>query len=116
MHKLTTSKLDSLKNDFEALKEENQTMKDTENELKQAKTKLTKVEEECQQSSEYKKKYELTKSICLELEDQVKEYEVVIEKLEKMQKTLKESNRGSEWSVTKLLRTNFLLQVENPDF
>jgi len=91
-HKLTTSKLESLKKDFQAIKEENQTMKDAENELKQAKTKLTKAEEESQKSSEFKKKYELTKSICLELEDQVKEYEVVIEKLEKMQQTLKESN------------------------
>ena len=53
---------------------------------------MTKAEEESQKSSEFKKKYELTKSICLELEDQVKEYEVVIEKLEKMQQTLKESN------------------------
>ena len=34
-HKLTTSKLESLKKDFEVLKEENQSMKDTEFELKQ---------------------------------------------------------------------------------
>jgi hypothetical protein len=81
-----------LKKDFEALKEENKTMKDAETELKQAKSKLNRVEEECQKSSDFKKKYELTKNICLELEDQVKEYDVVIEKLEKMQKTLKESN------------------------
>lgn len=91
-HKLTTSKLESLKKDFEVLKEENQSMKDTEFELKQAQKKLTKAEEECQKSSDYKKKYELTKDLCLELESQIKEYEIVIERMEKVQQKLKESN------------------------
>jgi len=91
-HKLTTSKLESLKKDFEVLKEENQSMKDAEFELKQAQKKLTKAEEECQKSFDYKKKYELTKDLCLELESQIKEYEIVIERMEKVQQKLKESN------------------------
>ena len=91
-HKLTTSRLDSLRKDMAAIKEENQNMHDAENELKKTKSKLIKVEEQCQVSTEYKKKYDVTKSICLELEDQVKEYELVIEKLENMQQKLKESN------------------------
>lgn len=91
-HKLTTSKLESLKKDFEVLKEDNQSMKDAEFELKQAQKKLTKAEEECQKSFDYKKKYELTKDLCLELESQIKEYEIVIERMEKVQQKLKESN------------------------
>jgi len=91
-HKLTTSKLESLKKDFEVLKEENQSMKDAEFELKQAQKKLTKAEEECQKSFDYKKKSELTKALCLELESQIKEYEIVIERMEKVQQKLKESN------------------------
>jgi hypothetical protein len=57
-----------------------------------AQKKLTKAEEECQKSSDYKKKYELTKDLCLELESQIKEYEIVIERMEKVQQKLKESN------------------------
>jgi len=91
-HKLTTSKLESLKKDFEVLKEENQSMKDAEFELKQAQKKLTKAEEECQKSFDYKKKYDLTKDLCIELESQIKEYEIVIERMEKVQQKLKESN------------------------
>ena len=75
-----------------------------------AQKKLTKAEEECQKSSDYKKKCELTKDLCLELESQIKEYEVVIERMEKVQQKLKESNEDlktkADTSGSELIKVN----------
>ena len=75
-----------------------------------AQKKLTKAEEECQKSSDYKKKCELTKDLCIELESQIKEYEVVIERMEKVQQKLKESNEDlktkADTSGSELIKVN----------
>ena len=75
-----------------------------------AQKKLTKAEEECQKSFDYKKKSELTKALCLELESQIKEYEIVIERMEKVQQKLKESNEDlktkADTSGSDLIKVN----------
>ena len=85
-----TSKVDNLKKEVHELKKEVCDSKNLDNALREAKEKVTKLEKVSDKSSEYQKNYEMTKNICLELEDQIKEYEVVIDKLEKMQEKHKE--------------------------
>lgn len=86
------SRVDSLRKELNELKSESRSNRELERELERLKEKLSKCEKDTEKSSEYKKNYDLTKNICLELEDQVKQYEVVIEKLEKSQEKLQKSN------------------------
>lgn len=87
------NRIESLRKEIKEYKDENETFKDAESELKKTKERLNSVLESSQESADFKKKYELTKNICLELEDQVKEFELVIEKLEQNQDKLKASNQ-----------------------
>ena len=85
-----TSKVDNLKKELRELKKEVCDSKNLDDALREAREKVTKLEKASDKSSEFQKNYEMTKNICLELEDQIKEYEVVIDKLEKMQEKHKE--------------------------
>ena len=104
-----TSKVDNLRKEIIELKKEVSDNRNLDEELKQAKSKVSNLEKISDKSVEYQKNYEITKNICLELEDQIKEYEMVIEKLEKMQEKHKESNeelkKRADENASELIKT-----------
>ena len=103
------SRLESARKELDALKSELSENKDLDKEMTKLKDKLSKAEKESEDCGEYKKKYELTKNICLEIEEQVKQYEMVIEKLEDTQDKLKKSNdelkEKSDDNASELIKT-----------
>ena len=48
--------------------------KDADKEVSKLKTQLAKAEKDGENCNDFRKKYELTKNICLEIEEQVKQY------------------------------------------
>merc|ERR1711902_25162 len=90
------SRLDSVRKELEEVKAEAKDSKDLDKEVTRLKEKLSSAEKNGEECQDYKKKYELTKSICLEIEEQVKQYEKVIEKLEETQEKLKKSNEDTK--------------------
>ena len=103
------SRLDSVRKELEEVKAEAKDSKDLDKEVTRLKEKLSSAEKKGEECQDYKKKYELTKSICLEIEEQVKQYEKVIEKLEDTQEKLKKSNedtkKKADDSAAELIKT-----------
>jgi len=104
-----SAKVENLKKEVVELKKEVGDNRNLEEELKRNKSKVSSLEKISDKSEEYQKNYEITKNICLELEDQIKEYEVVIDKLEKMQEKHKETNeelkKKADENATELIKT-----------
>ena len=82
----------SVKKELDEVKIEAKEFKDADKEVSKLKTQLAKAEKDSENCNDFRKKYELTKNICLELEEQVKQYEMVIEKYEDTQEKLKKSS------------------------
>ena len=103
------SRLDSVRKELEEVKAEAKDSKDLDREVTRLKEKLSSAEKNGEECQDYKKKYELTKSICLEIEEQVKQYEKVIEKLEETQEKLKKSSedtkKKADDSAAELIKT-----------
>jgi len=104
-----SARVENLNKEVLELKKEVGDNRNLEEELKRNKSKVSSLEKISDKSVEYQKNYEITKNICLELEDQIKEYEVVIEKLEKMQDKHKETNeelkKKADENATELIKT-----------
>ena len=104
-----SARVENLNKEVLELKKEVGENRNLEEELKRNKSKVSSLEKISDKSVEYQKNYEITKNICLELEDQIKEYEVVIEKLEKMQDKHKETNeelkKKADENATELIKT-----------
>ena len=82
----------SVKKELDEVKIEAKEFKDADKEVSKLKTQLANAEKDSENCNDFRKKYELTKNICLELEEQVKQYEMVIEKYEDTQEKLKKSS------------------------
>ena len=54
--------------------------------------KISELNNEIEKNNGFEKRYNMTKNVCYELEDQVKEYERIIEKLETSQERLTQTN------------------------
>ncbi len=84
------SRLESMRKDLAELRKESVSSDKLEQELSETKEK---AEKSAKEAKDFKRKYDLAKTVCDELEAQIKEYEVVIAKLEKNSEALKTTNK-----------------------
>lgn len=103
------ARLDRVTKELAAARAEGDKQTDLNEKVADLRQKLSRAEKEADELTGIKRKYEMTKQVCLELEDQIKEYESVIDKLEKTHERLKESNASlkskSDENASELIKT-----------
>lgn len=85
-------RIQKLNHELEDARKDGERQQEFETRYENLQIKVSELNNEIEKNNGYEKRYNMTKNVCYELEDQVKEYERIIEKLETSQERLTQTN------------------------